>query len=73
MQPTQTPLARRIQSLRERQKMSRADLAAKMGVRPPSVHDWEHGYTAPRLDRLSKLARVLKTSVGELLGAKEAS
>ncbi len=69
---TPTLLAIRIKELREKQNLSRADLAARMGVKAPSVHDWESGDTAPRLDRLSQLAEVLGCTVEDLIGGKQA-
>lgn len=64
-----TPLAQRIREFRERRKLSRADLARALGIKPPSVHDWENGATAPRLDRLPSLATALGVTVDDLLGA----
>ncbi len=52
--------------------MSLKDLADAVGVKPPSVYEWEIGEGNPRVDRLPKLAAALGVSVPELLGGKAA-
>lgn len=60
-------LGRRIGELREAKGLSRAELAAALDVKVPSVHDWENGETSPALSRMLDLARVLDTTVDDLL------
>lgn len=59
-------LGERIKRLREAREMTASDLAREMGVSRQCVDKWE-AYGNPRLDRLKKLCRVLKTTPNDLL------
>ena len=54
----------RIRELRERRGISQSELARRMGVKHPSVVQWETGKAMPA--KLPKLAEVLGVEIGEL-------
>ena len=56
----------RIRELRERAGLSQAELARRMGVKRPSVIQWELGQSYPTADKLPRLAEVLACTVDEL-------
>ena len=64
---SRTTLAARIESARKRAGLSQAQLARRMGIERQSVQQWEHGETAPRQSRLTKLAQVLGVEAQWLL------
>lgn len=55
-------LGKRIKAARERlrPKPTQADVAAKFGVTDKAVSAWERNDTVPDLDKIAKLAKVLK-------------
>jgi transcriptional regulator with XRE-family HTH domain len=65
-----TPLARRIKKFREDAGLTQVQLAHEMDVSPPSVNNWESGITAPTVDKIPRLAKVLGKTTDELLGVR---
>ena len=45
-------------------------VALSLGVKAPSVSDWENGKTNPTLDNLVSLAKLLEVSTDMLLGVE---
>ena len=61
-------LAKMLKALRQKQKLSQRDLAAKVGITQAYVAELETGARRnPSLDLLQKLAKALKVKVAELL------
>lgn len=62
-------IGEKIRILRIRANLNQGELAAKVGVHLNTVHRWENneGTKEIRLSRLRKLAKVLKTSVEDLI------
>ena len=56
-----------IKELRERKKLTQADLAAKLAVSDKAVSKWETGKGYPDITLLEPLARVLDVSIAELI------
>lgn len=50
-----TKMGAELKAAREAAGLSRADLAALLGVHPSAVTQWENGEKAPRLDRMVAL------------------
>jgi SOS-response transcriptional repressor LexA len=48
-------------------EISQSDLARAVGTTPQAVQKWEAGLSAPRNNRLNKIAHVLNTTVRELV------
>lgn len=59
-----------IKKHRKEKNISQEELAEKIGVSRQSISFWENGKANPSLDTISKLASILGTSVGELLGSE---
>lgn len=57
-----------LKSFRIKQDMTQQQLAARIGVRPESIGNWERGTRQPSFEYLVKLAVALDTSVDTLLG-----
>ena len=53
---------------REAKGLSQKYVALSLGVKPPSVSDWENGRTSPTLENLVSLALLLGVTSDELLG-----
>lgn len=61
-------IGERIRQLRERARMSQAELGRRAGgVRPPAVTQWETGHTMPDPRRLPMIAAALGVPVEELV------
>ena len=52
-------LARKVKGLREKKKMSQAQLGALAGTKQPNIARLESGNVVPRLDFLEEVARAL--------------
>src|SRR5687767_3151932 len=52
-------LARQVRELREKQKLSQAELAERAGTKQPAIARLESGRVVPRLDLLQKIAHAL--------------
>jgi transcriptional regulator with XRE-family HTH domain len=59
--------AARLRELREKAKLTQAELAAKIGVRVTAVSNWETAANSPTVDKLPVIAEALKVSVRNLL------
>ena len=59
-----------IKSLREKLKMTQAELAAQLLVSDKAVSKWETGHGLPDISLLEPLAKALRVSVPELLCGK---
>lgn len=60
-----------IKQKRKECGLTQKELAARFEISDVSVSEWERDQTRPDQDRLAKLARILKTSVDELLAARD--
>lgn len=58
----------RLQGLRLRSGLSASALAAKVGVSPTCMWNWERGNTHPRAHNMVALAAALRVSSAELTG-----
>lgn len=58
----------RIKEIRERKGLSQKFIALSLGVKAPSVYEWENGKSNPSVDNLLALADLMLVSVDELLG-----
>lgn len=58
----------RIKEAREAAGMSQQFVALSLGVKPPSVCNWENGKSAPTPANLRALAKLLDVSTDYLLG-----
>ena len=58
----------RFRECREMRGMTQKYVALSLGVKAPSVSDWEKGKTNPTLDNLVALSKLLGTSTDVLLG-----
>lgn len=65
-------LGKRIKAARERlkPKLTQADVGAKFGITDKAVSAWERDDTVPDLDKIAKLARLLKVPAIWLLEGK---
>lgn len=48
--------------------MRQFELAARMGVKPPSVSAWENGTATPTVENVLKLADIFGVTTDEVLG-----
>ena len=53
---------------REKAGLTQKQAALELGVKAPSVSDWEKGKTSPTVENLMKLAELYHITVDELLG-----
>ena len=60
-----------IKQLRERRKLTQAELAEKIGVSSKTVSKWETGKGLPDISLLQPLARALGISVIELMNGQQ--
>ena len=58
----------RFKQCREEKGLSQKFVAISLGVKAPSISDWENGKTNPTLENLIGLARLLDVSTDCLLG-----
>lgn len=63
--------AKRLQSLRQRDRISQAELAEYCGVSQQAVGLWERGKTEPDYDMLIHIAARFSVSVDYLLGVEQ--
>ena len=59
-----------IERLRVKAGMSQQELANELNITQGAVSQWEKGVTAPSIDKLPELAKILNCSIDELLGNK---
>lgn len=60
-------VASRIRWARLERKMSQAELAAAVGIRPETVSRYENGKTSPSMVRLEAIAKALGVAVKDFL------
>ncbi|MBK9949204.1 MAG: helix-turn-helix transcriptional regulator [Nitrospira sp.] len=60
-------IGKNIKALRERRKLSQVTLAKRVGVTQPYVVALEKGRENPTLTTLTKLAKALKVTLGDLV------
>ena len=60
-----------ISTLREKNKMTQADLAAKIGVTDKAISKWETGRGLPDITLIEPIAKALGLSVGELFAGEQ--
>ncbi|MBN2362356.1 MAG: helix-turn-helix domain-containing protein [Deltaproteobacteria bacterium] len=65
-------LAAKVRQLREKHKLTQAELAARVGTAQPNIARLEAGRVAPRLDLLSRIADVLGVRI-ELVPKRQRS
>lgn len=72
---TPTVIGRRLRERRESHdpKITAAEFARRVGVKPPTVCGWESGRYKPSLEHLHKCAEVLGCEVGELIAAESSA
>ena len=58
---------------REALRLTRSELAHRVGVSPSTIANWELGYRVPRVQQLSALASTLSVAVSELEAALPAT
>jgi transcriptional regulator with XRE-family HTH domain len=66
-------LGKRIKAARERMrpKMTQGDLAKHFGITDKAVSGWERDDSIPDVDKIAKLARILKVPAEWLLDGKD--
>ena len=57
-----------IKNLRQRAGLTQEELAVKMQITQQAVARWENENTAPSVDKLPQLARILGCTIDELYG-----
>lgn len=61
------PIGDRIKQRREELGLSKAELARRLGIKPPNISEYEGGTQRPDMDRLGSMAKVLETTVEWLI------
>ena len=61
-------LNERLARLRQATGLTQREVARALGIKSPSVAQWESGRSRPDLERLPALARLYKVTVEELCG-----
>jgi transcriptional regulator with XRE-family HTH domain len=61
----------RIRALRDRHKITQADLAKRLGVQPQSVSQWERDVTRPETQRARELAVIFDVPLDWLLNDED--
>jgi transcriptional regulator with XRE-family HTH domain len=56
----------RLRALREKCGMKPVEFARELDLSQPSIRNWETGRTSPSLDKLPRIAEVLKADLAEL-------
>lgn len=57
-----------LRKCREQSKLSQKQVALEIGVKPPTVCQWEKGIKAPSRENIAKLAKLYQVSIDYLLG-----
>ena len=60
-----------IKALREKNRMTQAELAEKIGVTDKAVSKWETGRGLPDITLVEPIAKALNISVGELFAGEQ--
>jgi len=58
-----------LKTLREKVGLTQKQVADKLGITQPTVAIWEMEGSAPRIDKLPKLAKILGCSIDDLFNA----
>ena len=61
----------KFKQYREARGFSQKFVALSLGVKAPSISDWEKGKTNPTIENLIALSKILGVSCDELLGLRE--
>ena len=61
----------RYKEARQRAGLSQKSAAISLGVRPPSMSDWESGKTKPTHEHLVAMAALYGTTIDFLIGSSE--
>ena len=64
-------MTNRFKEARLRAGLSQKAAAISLGVRPPSMSDWESGKTKPTHEHLAAMASLYRTTVDYLVGASD--
>lgn len=64
-------MTNRFKKARLRAGLSQKAAAISLGVRPPSMSDWESGKTKPTHEHLAAMATLYRTTVDYLVGASD--
>lgn len=67
MQPDYKAIGKRVQNRRTAQKISQAELAARISVTSPHISNIERGKTKVSLPTLMEIARALNTTLDDLV------
>ena len=57
----------RIKELREKAKLTQAELADSLGVKRVTVAQWERGENKPCIDTLIKMSKLFQVTTDDLL------
>lgn len=63
--------AKILRTLREKRRLTQAELGQRAGIAPAAISHFETGLRRPSPENLKKLAQALSVSVDYLLGAKD--
>lgn len=66
-------LSSKIKLLREKQELTQADLARKLGLTRSSINAWEMGLSVPSTNYIVELSKLFNVSSDYLLGLDETS
>ena len=66
-------LSSKIKLLREKQDLTQADLARKLGLTRSSINAWEMGLSVPSTNYIVELSKLFSVSSDYLLGLDETS
>lgn len=61
----------KLRECRERKGLSQKQVALEIGVKPPTVSQWESGIKIPSRENIVKLANLFDVTVDYLLGISE--
>ncbi|MBQ6960830.1 MAG: helix-turn-helix transcriptional regulator [Clostridia bacterium] len=61
----------KLRECREKAKLSQKQVAFEVGVKPPTVSQWESGIKKPSRDNIVKLASIYGVTVDYLMGLDE--
>lgn len=63
----------RLKECRLKANMTQQYVALTLGIKPPSVSNWESGKTQPTMDNLIELARLYNVTTDYLLGLSDSA
>jgi transcriptional regulator with XRE-family HTH domain len=61
---------KRLQELREANKLSQAELAKRLGISRTAVSAWELGVSKPHIEHLAELSRIFNVTADYILDMK---